>query len=418
MKILILGSGVIGVSTAYLLAERGHEVTVLERNGESARETSFANGGQLSYSHAEPWATPAVLPKIAKWLGKKDAPLVFDLKRVDVKMWLWGIKFLANCTKEKAAYNTKNTWRLASYSKDVMSGLIEKSGVEFNYMKTGILHIFKDEHSMESQIEQARFQKELGCDFKILSYNECIRKEPVLVNTEKKIVGGLYFPIDESGDIYLFTKNLAEKAEKLTNPVKFRYNTQIKNIVRDGNKIVRVVTDKGDFTADKYIVSLGSYSPLYLKPIGINLPIYPMKGYSISIPINGSKGAPRMSITDQEHKLVYSRLGDILRVAGTAEFALYNNAIDEFRIECIRKSAKDLFPQAGDFEKISKWSCLRPQTPQGTPYIGKTQYENLILNTGHGTLGWTLAAGSAKIATDITEGKEPDIDLTGLSYIN
>ncbi len=415
MKIIILGAGITGVTTAYLLAERGHEVTVLERQPGSAMETSFANGGQLSYSHAEPWANPAVLPKIMKWLFQKDSPLVMT-PQPSISMWLWCFRFLLNCRPDKTKFNTQNTLRLALYSKKILTEIRERNNIDFNFLSTGILHIFKDERSMESAVEQARAQKlMMDCPYEILSYQQCIRKEPALVNTSEKIAGGVYFPIDESGDIHTFTKKLAAISASKGSGVSFYYNTKIERILTEDGKISGVKTSNDTFKADAYVVCMGSYSPLYLNKIGIKVPIYPMKGYSISIPCEGYNGAPKMSITDQQKKIVYSRLGDIVRVAGTAEFSGHNQVIKEERIENIKKAAMELFPLGGDYDNISKWACLRPQTPQGTPLLGKTKYNNLFLNTGHGTLGWTLGPGSSQIVADIIENKQPEIDLTGLT---
>lgn len=415
MKVIVLGSGVIGVTTAYFLARNGHSVTVIDRQPESAMETSYANGGQLSYSHAEPWATPTVLPKIFKWMLKSDAPLVFNPFRIDPDMWKWGLKFLANCTQKRAEINTENTLRLALYSQKMLHEILREADIDFSYKKLGILHVFQDQKMIDAQIIQAELQKKLGCPYEVLSTDECYKKEPVLLNSEEKIAGGLFFPIDESGDIHVFTKKLAEFINKKYGVV-FKHKMNVLKLVDDGDQIGGVKTEIGTEKADRYVMSLGSYSPLFLKKVGINAPIYPMKGYSISIPVNGQvAGAPNISVTDQAKKLVYSRLDNVLRVAGTAEFAGYNTDVKEKRIDSIARAAHKMFPAAGDYTKITKWACLRPQTPEGTPLLGNTKYSNLFLNTGHGTLGWTLSAGSAKAVSDIILGKKLEIDLKGLT---
>ncbi len=411
MKIVILGSGVIGVTSAYILAERGHEVTVIERQSGSGMETSFANGGQLSYCHAEPWANPEVLPKIVKWLGRKDAPLVLH-PGFDLAMWLWGLRFLRNCTKARARYHTINTLRLALYSREIMKYLRGKTGVDFAFRDAGILHIFKDDKNFESALLQAKMQQEFGASYKSMTYQECMELEPMLLSANDRIIGGIHFPLDESGDIFAFTRHLAKKCQTIG--VVFKYDHAILGIDTVGDEVSGVLAGDGVFTADKYIVALGSYSSVFLNKLGVKTHIYPMKGYSVSIPVNVGK-APQVSITDQSQKLVYSRLGNILRVAGTAEFAKYDTSIDEFRTTSILRHAKNLFPEAGDFANVTKWACLRPSTPGGTPVLGRTKFKNLFLNTGHGTLGWTLAAGSARILADFIDDKPAEIDLTGLT---
>lgn len=412
MKIIILGAGVVGVTTAYFLAKSGHEVTVIDRGEESARECSFANGGQLSYCHSEPWASPAVLPKIVKWLGKKDAPLIFRL-RFDPAMFAWGIKFLMHCTTRKNLEGTANVLRLALFSREMLREVAGAENIEYNYLGKGILHIFKSQHDLDDAITHAKFQEPLGAPFAILSKAEAIAMEPALATTSQEIVGALHFPLDESGDIFDFTVKLSKILQEKYG-VAFHYNTNILSLAYDGNKITSVRTDKGNYEADKYVISLGAYSTRALKSVGISAPIYPMKGYSISIPIAEDSNAPFVSITDQSHKIVYSRLGNILRVAGTAEFAGYNHDIREERIEPIKNAAQALFPQAGDFTNIGKWACLRPSTPDGAPLIGQAIFENLLINTGHGTLGWTLSFGSAKIIQELAEGRKSPIDMAGL----
>jgi D-amino-acid dehydrogenase len=413
MKILVLGSGVIGVTTAYQLAKRGHEVSVVDRRDGSAAECSFANGGQLSYAHVEPWASPALLPKIPKWLMKKDSPLVFHLS-ADPAMWCWTMKFLACCNSKKARESTINMMRLSLYSKECLKEIDAETSVQYSKISKGTLHTFKDEAMMQANIKQAEFQKTLGCDYKVLnSRKECEALEPSLKYSPSDIIGGLYFPVDETGDVHEFSKNLSHI---LTDKgVQFHCGTNIISILTDGDKITGVETDKGVLTADKYVVCLGATSSVLLKKIGVPVPIYPMKGYSISINITNMDKTPEIGITDQSNKIVFSRLGNILRVAGTAEFAGYDDSITKSRIDTLKKMAKESFPEGGDIDNALPWACLRPSTPDGSPIIGETKYKNLFLNTGHGTLGWTLSCGSAKAAADIIEGKKPEISLEGLT---
>jgi len=411
MKVIVLGAGVVGVSTAYFLASRGHDVEVIERQTQSGCETSFANGGQLSFSHAEPWANPSVLPKLVKWAFKDDAPLVLR-PRADLDMLTWGLKFLANCSESNAKKNSVSLLRLGIYSKKKLEWVRSYSGIQFDNRREGILHIFSAQKEWEHAIEQAKFQDKFGCPAEVADYDNCVRLEPALGNAGKKIIGGIFQSLDESGDAFAYTGELAKVCTKEYN-VKFHYDTAITKINQKNGNVTSILTDKGEFTADAYVMSLGSYSPIYLKPLGIKLPIYPMKGYSVTF--KAGHYAPNMSLTDGEHKLVYSRLGDRLRVAGTAEFAGYNQEVRQKRIAPIVRSIKELLPKCEFDTPESEWACLRPSTPDGPPIIGKTKYSNLYLNTGHGTLGWTQAAGSAALIADIIENRPTEISMNGLT---
>ncbi len=413
MKVLILGSGVLGVTSAYVLATRGYEVEVLDRHPCCASECSYANGGQLSYSHAEPWANPGVIPKAIKWMFKDDAPLVLR-PRADYHMISWMLKFLGNCTVSKAESNAVTMLRLGLYSRKKMEHLVNATGIKFDYMRDGILHVFSNATDFNHAVEQSKFQEKFGCHEKVVSPEECLKIEPTLEHARVKLVGGVFAHLDESGDINQFCKELAALCEKEFN-VKFHYGTTFSGFRMEGNRIIAAKTDHGDFVADNYVMSLGAYSPIHLRKVGIKVPIYPMKGYSVTMP--ATIHSPKVSITDQQAKIVYSRLGDRLRVAGTAEFAGYNHDVREVRITPILNAIKNLFPTAvpEDESQISKWACLRPSTPDGPPLIGKTAIGNLYMNTGHGTLGWTQCAGSAFLLADTMEGKPTEISLDGLT---
>jgi D-amino-acid dehydrogenase len=411
MKIIILGSGLLGVTTAYELGKRGFDVTVIDRQNSSAAETSFANGGQLSYSHAEPWASPSLIPKLPKWLMHPDSPLVFR-PRADLDMIRWGLAFLRNCTNFRADTNTVNLLRLGLYSRECLHIIKNNESIEFNHSDKGILHIYGTKAQLEHGKRQVEFQAKFGGDEKILSRDEVFALEPALAHSSQTIIGGIHAHHDESGDAHSFCTELAKiSSEKYD--VKFKYGVFINDLKKDGKRIVAVETDQGDMQADGFVMALGSYSTVYLKKIGIKVPIYPMKGYSITIKAN--EFCPNLSLTDGTHKIVYSRLGDKLRVAGTAEFAGYDHGINEERIIPIVRAASTLLPKADWNQEISKWACLRPSTPDGPPIIGGTPYKNLFLNTGHGTLGWTQAAGSATLLADIMENKTPPILLHGLT---
>lgn len=411
MKILVLGSGILGVCTAYELGKRGYDVTVVDRNEQSARETSHSNGGQLSYSHAEPWANASALSKIAKWTFKSDAPLVLR-PRADLDMITWGLKFLRNCTTSRAELNCINMLRLGMYSKERLNAIREEAGICFDHGTTGILHIFSNQEEYFHAREQNEFQSKFGCEQKTLTTDQVMALEPVLKQTQRPIVGGMLSEMDETGDPFLFCKELSRVATKKYG-VTFIYDTHVREIQSSGDRISGITTDTGMLTADAYVVAMGSYSTHLLRQININVPIYPMKGYSITI--KADENCPNTSLTDGTHKIVYSRLGDRLRVAGTAEFAGYSQELNPKRIAPIMKAAKVLLPNADWDHPILEWACIRPSTPDGPPILGITPFSNLYLNTGHGTLGWTQGAGSATIVADIIEKKKPAIMLHGLT---
>lgn len=411
MKILVLGSGLLGVTSAYALARRGFEVTVLDRKSTSGAETSFANGGQLSYSHAEPWANPSVIRNLPKFLLDPNSPLVLR-PRADWEMTRWGLKFLQNCMESRSRVNCVNILRLGLYSREEMAKLRSDTNIAFDFADRGILHIFGDNKSFDHAKEHNEFQARFGGNERVLSRDEVYTLEPTLQHTERTIIGGIHAHQDESGDAYLFCNALAKHINERFD-VQFIHGITIESILKEGNRITAVKTDQGDMTADGFVMAMGSYSPLLLRPLGINVPIYPMKGYSITLPANDF--CPNMSLTDGTFKVVYSRLGDRLRIAGTAEFAGYNDQLREKRIKPIIKAARGLLPKADWNAPIDRWACLRPSTPDGPPIIGKTPYFNLFLNTGHGTLGWTQAAGSATLLADIMENKPPAIITAGLT---
>ncbi len=412
MKVLVLGAGITGITAAYVLASRGHEVEVIDQEHSAAEQCSYSNGAQLSYTHAEPWANPGALPKLMKWMFRDDAPLVMRF-RPEIHMMKWGIKFLRNCTTARAHEHCEIMLRLGMHSKNKMQQIIDETSIEFDHQNNGILHLFTNEKEMAGAVAQADFQETLGlgCKEHILdSRAKVFENEPSLQHTEKDIIGGIYSDLDESGDIYLFTKNLAAYCEKELGVI-FHYDTNIAWMREDKGEISRVETSKGHFTADKYVMALGSYSPVHLRRVGIDVPIYPMKGYSITVP--AWDGAPTKSLTDGEQKIVISRIGDRIRAAGTAEIAGYNHLIREKRITPLVNCLQAHYPNA-TIDQVKKWACLRPQTPDGPPIIGATPLSNLYLNTGHGTLGWTQAAASAYLLADVMESREAEISLAGL----
>lgn len=415
MKICVLGAGITGVTSAYELARRGHEVTVIDRQTGPARECSFANGGQLSYSHAEPWANPGVFLKLFQWMFKEDAPLVFR-PSLDPHFIRWGLLFLRNCLPSYARRHSEVMLRLGLYSKAKMNELMADTNVDFFHLGKGILHVYSDSASFEHAKRQADYQHTLGCEETVLSKAECFALEPALTNTTMNLVGGIHAPIDESGDIFAFTNRLADYCRD-TLRVNFVYNKTLRRLHHSGGKISHLEFagegEKSDFLSgfDAYVMAMGAKSSVYLRQLGLHVPIYPMKGYSISF--DSSTFCPSVSVTDDAAKQVYSLLGSRMRVAGTAEFAGYNDSVRDVRIQPLIKGMKKLFPDA-PMENLTEWACLRPSTPDGPPIVGKTPLSNLYMNTGHGTLGWTQGAGTARMLADVMDGRPTEIPLSGL----
>ncbi len=412
MKVVVLGAGIVGVTTAYFLGKDGHDVTVIDREPQSARECSYANGGQLSYSHAEPWSNPAMLKKAITWLGKDDAPLLFRF-RADYQMWKWALKYVFNSTAAKAQKHLEIILALDLYSRQMMHQIVADTKIEFDYIQQGIIHTFRNPKNLDAEIEIAKIQADLGAPYEKWTVEECVAREPALAHMAKEMCGGAFFPFDESGDVCAFAQNLIAYCQE-NYGTKILYETIIENMIVNKGSISSIRTNKGEITADAYVVSIGSYSSLLLRKVGIDVPIYPLKGYSISVPVEDEGKTPRLSITNQCERLVYSRLGNVLRVAGTAEMAGYDDSVNAVRVNMLKKAVNDHFPGCGDVEKATEWACLRPSTPDGPPIIGKTKYDNLYLNTGQGSLGWTQCAGSGRIAADIIEGREPEMDISGL----
>lgn len=412
MKIIVMGAGVIGVTSAWYLARAGHEVTVLERNAGAAAETSFGNGGQISVSHAEPWANPAAPLKILRWLRREDAPLLFRL-RADPAQWLWALKFLGQCTSAWTRANTVQLVRLGSYSRQCLQALRAETGIEYDHLERGILQFYTRASEFEAAQSTARLMRDLGCERRDVDVDEAVRLEPALAPVRAQLVGATFTEADESGDARLFTTRLAQACAQVG--VRFRYGARITRLLRGGGDMqgVEFADEQGAYQvakADAYVLALGSYSRTIARSAGLSLHIYPVKGYSITLPVLETSRAPTVSLGDDEYKLVYSRFGDRLRVAGTAEFNGYSNALNRVRCAAIVNRAMQIFPGISRPELASYWAGLRPTTPGNLPYIGRSGVRGLYLNTGHGTLGWTHACGSAQAIADIIDGRRPDVD--------
>ena len=412
MKVLVLGSGVIGVTSAYYLARAGHEVTVVDRQAEPARETSFANAGEVSPGYSSPWAGPGVPVKAVKWLLMKHGPLVIRPK-LDPVMWVWLLKMLRNCTSARYAVNKRRMIPIAEYSRDCLRALRTETGIHYDERSLGTLQLFRKQQQLDHTAGDIAVLKQSGVPYEVLDRAGCIAAEPALSAVKQKIAGGLRLPQDETGDCHMFTEALAALAGELG--VQFRFNTGIERLIADGGRIGGVVTSAGLLQADAYVVALGSWSPQLLKPLGISIPVYPVKGYSITVPITDPDGAPVSTVMDESYKVAITRLGDRIRVGGTAEISGYSDKLYDARRATLDHSLTDLFPRGGDTSRATFWCGLRPMTPDGPPVIGATHYGNLHLNTGHGTLGWTMACGSGRVLADLLSGRKPDIDTTELA---
>ena len=421
MKVLVLGSGLLGVSSAYYLSQFGHEVTVVDRQANPAAETSFANGGQISVSHAEPWANPGAPLKLLQWLGKEDAPLLFRL-RADMRQWLWGLQFLRECTPARTRHNIAQIVRLGTYSRAMLQELRDATGLSYAQRTQGILHFYTSQKEFDAAKGPALQMRELGCERQVISADEAVKLEPALAHMRAQLAGATYTAEDESGDANRFARELVKLCQAAG--VKFLMSHTITALRSTGTGAggqidhVEATDSEGRFQrlrADSYVLAMGSLSPIYAAPLGIRLPIYPAKGYSVTMPVKDASMAHQVSLTDDEYKLVFSRLtgpdSDRLRIAGTAELNGYDRDLNRVRCEAIVRRVEQLFPGAGDTKQASFWTGLRPATPSNVPIIGQSKLSNLYLNTGHGTLGWTHACGSGKSIARIVSGLLPEVDF-------
>jgi D-amino-acid dehydrogenase len=412
MKAIVLGSGVLGTTTAYYLAKQGHEVVVIDRQEGPALETSFANAGEVSPGYSAPWAAPGVPVKAVKWMFMKHAPLILR-PHMDPFQWRWMAKMLLNCNSKSYAVNKGRMVRLAEYSRDMLRDLRADIGIAYDERTKGTLQLFRKQQQVDASAADMAVLDQYGVPYEALDVEGCVRYEPGLRYSKDKIVGGLLLPGDETGDCFKFTNALAEKAKELG--VQFRFGTTINGIIRSGSKVTGVQTSAGEISGDAVVVALGSYSRFLLEPLGFTVPVYPVKGYSITLPITQEDAAPVSTVLDETHKVAITRLGDRIRVAGMAELNGYNMDLPQSRRDTVEYVVSDLYPKGGDVSKSEFWCGLRPMTPDGTPILGPTAYQGLYLNTGHGTLGWTMACGSGRVLADVISGRKTDIDMGGLT---
>ncbi|MEE9886238.1 D-amino acid dehydrogenase [Acinetobacter nosocomialis] len=411
MRVIVLGSGVIGVASAYYLARQGAEVTVLDRQSGPAEETSFGNAGQISPGYSTPWAAPGIPFKAVKWMFQHHAPLAINL---DGSMWQlqWMAQMLKNCNPQSYAVNKERMMRVAEYSRDCLRELRKDTGIHYENRAKGTLQLFRKEAQMEAVQRDISVLEECGVSYELLNGNELGRVEPALANAQDKLVGGLHLPNDETGDCYLFTNALAQIAKELG--VNFQFNQNVEKLIVEGDQIKGVQVNGKVLTADRYVLAFGSYSRDFLKPLDLQLPVYPVKGYSLTIPIVDPAFAPQSTVLDETYKIAITRFDQRIRVGGMAELNGFNLGLNEDRRATLQMVTQDLFP-GGDMAQASFWTGLRPMTPDSTPIIGATRFKNLFLNTGHGTLGWTMACGSGKLISDIVLNHKTDISTDGLS---
>ena len=414
MRILVLGGGVIGVTTAYCLARDGHEVTVLERYSTAAAETSHANAGLLAPAHAYAWASPKAPKVLFKSLFKKDQALRLKL-RADPRMWRWGMQFLAQCTEERARINTLRKVRLCLYSVERLNDVVAETGVSYDGLEKGNLYLYRSDRSLEKGIAHTVILREQGVEMRVLDRDAIAGIEPALEPVKDRIAGGLHAPGDQSGDARMFTRNLAVHcAEHLG--VRLEYDTRVTALVASGDRIERVTTDRGERVADAFVLAAGHESPFLAGPIGVKLPIYPCKGYSVTVPVGQSNLSPKIGMVDEDHLVAFCPMGSRLRVTSTAEFSGYDKGYSAGDFRAMFDVANDLFPGGGDYSNPEYWAGLRPMTPTTVPIFGFARYRNLMLNVGHGHIGWTMSCGSAKVVSDLLAGRDPGIDLAGMLY--
>ncbi|ACI51083.1 FAD dependent oxidoreductase [Gluconacetobacter diazotrophicus PA1 5] len=412
MKVIVLGAGVIGVTSAWYLAKLGHEVEVVDRQPAAAMETSFANAGQVSPGYSTPWAMPGLPRKALGWMLQKHSPLVIRA-RIDFAMFRWMTQLLTNCTEHAYDVNKARMLRIAEYSRDCLTALREETGITYDDRQRGLIQLFRTDAQLEHAHEDMRLLAESEVPHELLDVAAIVRREPGLAHAQHLLKGGLFLPGDESGDAHMFTQRLAQKAEELG--VTFHYETGIEGLDASASEILGVRTSTGRMTGDAYVVALGSYSPLLLRPMGIRLPVYPVKGYSLTVPLTDPDRAPVSTVNDETYKVAMTRLGDRIRIGGTAELTGYDLRLSPDRRETLELSFSDLFG-GGDLGRATYWTGLRPNTPDGTPVVGPSgRFRNLWLNTGHGTLGWTMACGSGHMLADLIAGRRPNIPHLDLS---
>jgi D-amino-acid dehydrogenase len=412
MRIVVLGAGLAGVTAAWHLQADGHEVTVVDRQPEAALETSFANAGLISTGHAFAWASPRAVRVMLKSLFLHDQPLRMRFS-ADPAFWRWTLKFLRQCTTERAHANTRIKHRLCRYAEQVLHDLIARTGIACDQERRGLLYVHRTQRSLERGVANMRIMVEGGHEIEVVDRDRAAAIDPALAPSKSKIAGGIYCPTDGSGDAHKFTQALASLCAE--RGVRFSFDTTAKRLEAEGDRVERVITDRGAIEADAFVLALGSYSPVLARSLGEQVPVYPVKGYSVTIPLNGANGAPTIGGIDEDNLCAYVRLGDRVRVTSVAEFAGYDTSHQPADFRSMLGALRDLYPNAGDFSRPSYWACLRPMTPDGPPIVGRGRYRNLYYDTGHGHMGWTMSCGTARITADLIAGRAPEVPLDGLT---
>lgn len=401
MKVVVMGSGVIGLTSAWMLNQAGCDVTVIDRQSRAGEETSFANAGQISYGYSSPWAAPGIPLKAIKWLFEQHAPLKIK-PMVSRELFIWMTQMLRNCQLERYRVNKARMLTIATRSQKSLKRLNQTHKLDYQGRQKGTLQLFRHTQQLQAVEKDMALLAEAGTRFELLDANQCLNQEPGLAHMQGELVGGLYLPDDETGDCHLFCQELQRLCEEAG--VQFHFNTRIQRLTASHQRVCAIHTDAGDFTADTFVVAMGSYSKALLEPLGLTLPIYPVKGYSLTLPVSDDQYAPSSTIMDETYKVALTRFDDRIRVAGMAELAGFDDKLTAKRLATLNHVVSNLFPRGASFEQAQYWSGFRPMTPDGTPIIGPTPLSNLFTNTGHGTLGWTMACGSAEILTDLVTG--------------
>ena len=413
MKVLVLGAGVVGVTTAYFLARDGHEVEVIDRQHKAAMETSFSNAGMVSPGHAYTWASPRAPRILWQSLFRDDTALKFRLK-ADPALWAWALKFLRECSTTRAAINTAHKARLCVYSQSLFNEINKVEVIRYDRYVGGALYLYREKEHFNRGVAATSVLTDCGVELKPIGVDQIVDIEPALDSEKDKLAGALYCPTDESGDCHQFTNAVVDRLAD-NGKVVFHWNTEITGIDATADRVERVVTDKGVFTADAYVLALGSYSPLLSRRFGLTLPIYPVKGYALTVPVGNANQAPTVCGVDEQYLIAWSRLGDRLRVTAKADFAGYDRSHSARDFAHMLATVKGLFPNGAEYDKATQWAGLRPMTPKGTPILGLSPMRNLFLNAGHGHIGWTMSLGSARIVADVIGGRKPAIDMVGLT---